>query len=452
MGAAGTIGSLGNYAGIVAAYVQLILSHLAFDIQFEMDGPPPLIRTTAAGRSHSGETKTLIATVKMDVGKVQWINCFRIVLNAMGLDFKVDNNGPVKGASVSWEGISGFSDAAIYRGGPEQLVRFVNDPGSRIQTGGAITPHNTITDQLTDKDGKARVNVEGVGQRENLGSQPRPVMKQATAGAMVALKPADMYRDLKDAGATALGGFGTMPAELLYRTHWSFGGWYTFPVQDWKVGNGWSGTVTYTRVERRTSGSKSQSVCCGGRPVYLEDSDEREDTVEQRWEIPNNSDSASLTPGFSMATAMYTLTARATKVEKSHHTGWASCRGGSHPETSTSHERTESGKADYSETAQVTVRLESDGSFLINGGGPPGQPVGEMKMTEKNDRNNGCNGQEPTRTRSLTGTYRPGAWAANIEGTADPDADTLEGTLIRVEKHPGANTTISHIYNWELHR
>jgi len=102
--------------------------------------------------------------------------------------------------------------------------------------------------------------------------------------------------------------------------------------------------------------------------------------------------------------------------------------------------------------AQVTVSLEADSSFLISGGGPNGQPTGEMVMTQKEDHDDGCNGQDPTRTRTLNGTWRPGSWSGNIEGKADPNADELSGSRTRVEKHPGAETTITHIYSWELHR
>ncbi len=451
---AGTIARLGNYANIVLAYAKLVISHLAFDIQFGMEKAPPLIRPTAM-RPQAGEPKTLVATAKMDLGKVEWVNCFRIVLNAMGLDFNVDASGPIADASVSWTGISGFSEGAIYGGGPEQIVRFVNDPGSRIQSGGGIYAPNAITNQLTDKEGKARVKVEGVGQRQNLGRQPRSVMKQATAGAMLVLKPANLYRDLKDAGSTAIGGLGgllTMPVELLYRTRWSFGGWYTFPVQDWKAGNGWTGAVSYTRIERKDSATASTGKCCGGKPTQSDSSSSFEETLQYRWEIPNNSDSAMLTPGFSMATADYTLTARSTKTVRSHHQGWSVCRGGARPQAFRSHERTDIAQADYTDQAQLTVSLETDGSFLINGGGPNRRATGTTQMTEKNDHNDGCHGQEPTRTRSLSGIYRPAMWPGNIEGTADPNTDALVGTLTRVHKHPGANTTVTHIYSWQLHR
>jgi hypothetical protein len=243
------MGTLANFANVALTYIQLVISHLAFDMQFTMEGDPPLIRTPEM-RPKVGQPRTIVTTVKMDLSKIEWLNCLRIPLNAMGLDFSVDADGPIEGASVAWTASSGFSDVAIYSGGAEQLVRYVGDSGSRIQSGGAVTAHHAIMDQLTDSEGKARVQVEGVGQRTNLGRQPTPVMKHATAAATVVLKPANLFRDLKDAASTAASGVSgllTIPAELLYRTRWSYGGWYDFPVQDWKAGNGWVGWLSLLR-------------------------------------------------------------------------------------------------------------------------------------------------------------------------------------------------------------
>ncbi|MBA3444734.1 MAG: hypothetical protein H0T58_07785 [Gemmatimonadales bacterium] len=447
------MGKFANYANLVLAYLQLVISHLAFDMQFEMQSEPPLVRTRDM-RPKVGETKTLVTTVKMNLGKIEWINCLRMPLNAMGLDFSVDGDGPVEGASVSWTASAGFSDVAIYRGGTEQLVRYVTNDDSRIQTGGSVTGGHSITDQSTDSEGRARVQVEGVGQRANLGREPRPVMKNAVAAAQVVLKPANMFRDLKDAVSTASGGLSgllTMPAELLYRTRWTFGGWYDFPVRDWKAGNGWSGWVSYTRIEQQRSSEKRQSICCGGQTTNFQRSYEDSETLNHRWDIPSDTDSKMLTPGFSMATAAYTLTGNLTKSRSSFHTGWASCRGGRRPQTSRGHQETTVAQVDYQDEAEVTVQLEPDSSFLITAGGPNGRAEGEIVTTKKDDRNDGCNGQKPTRTQTYNGTYRPGTWAGHIKGKADPNTDVLRGSETRTKKYPHG-TTITHIHNWELHR
>jgi hypothetical protein len=75
-----------------------------------------------------------------------------------------------------------------------------------------------------------------------------------------------------------------------------------------------------------------------------------------------------------------------------------------------------------------------------------------MVITQKQDRNNGCDGQEPTRTQTHNGTYRPGTWDGSIQGKTDPNADVLSGSRTKVDKYPESETTITHIYNWELYR
>ena len=454
-GVAGAEGmsKLANYANLVLAYVQLVISNLAFDIQFAMEGEPPLVRTQEM-RPQVGQTRTIVTTVKMDLSKIEWVNCLRIPLNAMGIDFSVDADGPIEGASVAWTAASGFSDVAIYSGGAEQLVRYVGDPGSRIQNGGAVTAHNAIMDQLTDSNGTARVQVEGVGQRTNLGRQPRPVMKQATAGATVVLKPANLFRDLKDAASTALSGVSgllTMPAELLYRTRWSYGGWYEFPVQDWKAGNGWAGWLSYTRIENWATGEKGTGQCCGAKPTRYENRSERTETLHYRWEIPSDPDATMITPGFSMATAAYTMSGRFDSALWTFATGWSSCHG-RRPPAWRSHQETKVGQADYESEAQVTVGLEADSSLLIHGGGPTERPVGEMVTTQIGNHDDGCNGQDPTDTRTLKGNYRPAMWPGDIRGKADPNTDVLSGTLTKTEKHAGAKTRTTHIWSWELYR
>jgi hypothetical protein len=158
-----------------------------------------------------------------------------------------------------------------------------------------------------------------------------------------------------------------------------------------------------------------------------------------------------LTPGFSMATAAYTLSGNYDKTLWSFGTGWSSCRG-KRPPAWRSHSEIQEGTTDYEGEAQVTVRLDADSSFLISGGGPNGQPEGDIVTTQKEDHDDGCKGQDPTRTRTLNGHWRPGTWGGNIHGKADPNTDVLSGTETRTEKHPEAKTTITHIYNWELYR
>lgn len=437
-----TAGSVAAIGGVILSYLKLAMTQAVFEIRFELE-QSPLVRTTKV-RPQSGEQRTLISTVSLDYGKLQWINCFRIMLNAVGLDLNTESSGPVEGAEVTWYGWAGFRGPWAVGGGTEQLARFTS--------GGAA---GSVTTQKTDAQGKARILVEGIGQEEFLGSQPREVMKDATVSAMVVLKPASLYRDLKDAGATASGGLAgvlTMPAELLYRTRWSFGGNYTFPVKDWKTGNGWTGTIAYRRIERRFLNRRTESICCGGRPTIHESTTESEEIVEGSWEIPAHGGSVPLSADFSMATARYRAAASRKKNERSFNTGWASCRGGSHPQTSRTHRRQETGTANYSGTAEVTVELADDGSFSIAAGAGNREMEGELRGETRSDRNNGCDGVEPTRTASHAGRYRAGDHTAGISGKADPDTDTLKGSLTRVQKSAQSGITTTHIYEWNLKR
>lgn len=435
-------GNAAAIGGVVLTYLKLAMTQAVFDIQFELENPP-LVRTTKV-RPQSGEQRTLMATVSLDFGKLQWINCFRMMLNAVGLDLNTDNSGPVEGAEVTWYGWAGFKGPWAINGGAEQLARFTSNGAG-----------GTLITQKTDAQGKARIVVEGVGQDEFLGSQPREVMKEATVSAMVVLKPANLYRDLKDAGATASGGLAgvlTMPAELLYRTRWSFGGNHSFAVRDWKTGNGWTGTIAYRLIKRRFLATRSERICCGGRTAIHESSDESDEVIEGRWEIPAHGGSQPLSADFSMATANYTATASITGKQRSLNTGWASCRGGSHPQTSTTNSRHQKGDASYSGTAEVTVELSNDGTFSIGAGSGTHGMEGQLTGETRTDRNNGCDGIAPPRVQSTSGRYRAGDHTASITGKADPNADVLKGSRTIVERHAASGTTTTHIYEWNLKR
>ena len=65
--------------------------------------------------------KTVVATVTMDIGKGQWVNCFRTMMNLAGLDFNLPNDGPVKDAGIRWRGGYRFSEAeGALHGGPSR--------------------------------------------------------------------------------------------------------------------------------------------------------------------------------------------------------------------------------------------------------------------------------------------------------------------------------------------
>ena len=81
---------IAGYASTLLSYAQFIATYAALEVEVTIDRAP-LVRTKK--RSPPGERRELIATVKMDPGNVEWLNCFRALLIAVGLDFSVPN-GP----------------------------------------------------------------------------------------------------------------------------------------------------------------------------------------------------------------------------------------------------------------------------------------------------------------------------------------------------------------------
>jgi hypothetical protein len=448
-GAAGA-GAAAAYTGVVLAYLKLALTQWAFEIEFELEDAP-LVRTTQV-RPQQGEDRTLVTTVSMDFGKVSWINCYRIMLNAIGLDLNVDNDGPYKGAEVTWTGWAGFRAAWAIGAGPEHLVMLSADSEGRIQGGGPVGNMN----QITDDNGEARVTVTGRGQDEFLGSQPRELMKAATVSAMVVLKPADLYRDFKDAGQTAIGGLPgvlTIPVELLFRTRWSFGGTYTFPIKDWRAGNGWTGTVSYRLIQRSVSENKSTGRCCGGRPTASEYRQEREEVREANWELPAHTGTDPVTADFSTGMGKMTLTVTRKTRFRRFSTAYASCRGGSRPQTSTTSEQSVDANADFSGAALVSVHLSDSGEFRITAGGPDhGEAMGESHFTYRTIFNDGCTGVNPPKGRNETRPWRGRELIAHINGTVDPDAAELRGSQTKVVKSKDGTHIETHIYEWNLRR
>ena len=79
------------------------------------------------------------------------------MLNAVGLDFSLPNDGPVKGAHVNWYGAEGFDiSAAPLHGGSEAIVELTEPEAGTSSFG-----RDPITDAVTGEDGKVHVDVEG---------------------------------------------------------------------------------------------------------------------------------------------------------------------------------------------------------------------------------------------------------------------------------------------------
>ncbi len=458
MAAAGRLATLTSIGNALFAYAKLIYMHAAFEVEFELEGGQPLVRTQKQN-PQSGEVRTLVATVTMNSKDDQWVNCLRPVLNAMGLDFNTEADGAMKGVSVTWSGRAGFDQRMAANGGPDYVVRYVTDDSQRIQSGGGVGPGHAIMDNRTDDQGKARVNVEGVGQSEDLGPDPEPVMKAAMAVAKVVLKPADLYRDLKDATGTAssgLGGLIAMPAELLYRTRWSFGATYLFEVKDWHMrAPAWTGTITYSREETKKTEQVRDSHCCGGKPTRSTSKHEWQRVSNQTWTIDASQQPTYANERAFQTPADYSMHFGGLEISDNHRTGYNSCgRQGGSPTTFTKTHEEKTHNTAFSGTASVNVNVDSrDGAYYIEVAGPEQDMEGDYTWLQVTEFGPGCGGDQraPVR-RTAAKAYEQGHWSPQIRGQLDPsNPNELSGAQAETNERKDG-TVISEHVTWELRR
>jgi hypothetical protein len=428
-----------SVASALLTYAKLIAIYAALEVKVEMESAP--LTRTKERRPASGESKELTALVRLNIGNAQIVNCFRIMLNAVGLDFKLTQDGPVKGARVGWQGDSGFSELVESRGGPDQIVRFVGSGSD-----GEFKSANSITNAATDADGKTRVKVEGVGQRVKKSANAVRVSRRASVHVNVALKGADIFGDLADAAGNALGGVKalvSLPAEMLYRTQWASAGHHTFEVIDWS-GTQWSGTLSMTRTEvtKRVDGGRTTDVTVVNEVnVHV--------TEATKYELVGDESSAEMKGTIA---EKYSKTSTV-KVNWSQQSDSRICVGQVFSGTDLQQASEEgSGSAD----AKISVNA-NDVDYAIFAG-----PVDDAEeMTIKGETliqthrfrqaGNGCqNVVVDTPTESLPTTDRmQGIGGIEVKGHMDPDDPThLTGSTTTVDERNGTKTTIK--ITWDL--
>lgn len=421
---AGAFKRLTGYASLLTNYAQLIYTYLALTVDISID-KQPLVRTKNLSPA-SGERGRLSASVRMDVGKAQMFNCFRIMLNSVGLDFSVRNDGPLKGAHVAWVGLEGFDETvAVLHGGPEQIVRFVGDPANRIQNGGDPSSGiNVVTNQIVGADGMVYVNVEGVGQRKALSDKAQKLIKQAGLDIQVAVKGADFFKDLKDvarAGVSGVKALITFPADLLYRTKWASAGHYSFEVQDWDEVEDfgmWSGKITGDLEYSSTSSTQDTTTLITRRALVT----------------------ISVVQGLATSTGIYT-----SKIheESTQEHDFASEAG--------STDETVSMSGENNTGTPVKVQLNSDGSYEISvseGGHLTGQWQRKQHLTIKCfEETKGCNS---TSTDSEDHAPQNDTYGISqtLEGTTSPDNPNVLSGSTTLTQNGGEIVTIT----WNLTR
>ena len=251
-----------NVANILLVYAKFIATYAALETEITAENPP-LIRTRNA---EAGGYVKLKAKVTMNVGKWENVNCIRTALNvATGIDFSLISDGPMEDVEVNWHldqgGAGDFSSNRTGVTGQRQIVGFWTG-GPRIQSAGThagipragSTAVGNATRTKTDKDGLARVSLQGSPRVPYVSAPYLPVMKQAVVRTTIKVKGGEVSGDAVDIGGQALGwALGgaaflvTMPVELLYRVDWASTATLEVPVKDWETcDEGWYGTVTYS--------------------------------------------------------------------------------------------------------------------------------------------------------------------------------------------------------------
>ena len=362
-------------ASTLLAYAQFIAAYAALEVETTID-QAPLVRTKK-GRPQSGERRELSATVKMDLGNAEMLNCVRALLILIGFDFSVPNNGPVKGARVLWYGVDGFDQAAAaLHGGSEAIVQFVASEGSRVQVTGSGSS-SPITGGTTGEDGKVHIGVEGRGQNENLDDDARPVPKTATVRLHVALKGSDLFGDVREAAGTAasgLLGLLTVPLSVLTRAQWASVGHYTFPVKDWSESPPqWSGTISV--VETTISESSGENPGNGAHTTQETETTQLSVTVTDGVDPSGSNTTASLNGRFE---------GRYQRLQT--YAGWVRNSCGSIKNRKMNNTSRDTSTGSGGGNAAISVSLSEDGTYVIAANSPEvviqltGQTSGELEV------------------------------------------------------------------------
>ncbi len=163
-----------------------------------------------------GEVGTVRMTVRTGGSDLEGLNCARIVLNSLGMDFSVAPGGPVAGARIT------ATDLA------PQLVEH------------PVAGQNLV-DRRTDAAGAVTALVRGRAQPYDLGDAPVPVAARQSWRVAVTAAPNDLVKDLRDTVAGGVGG-GVVGAAtpLVVRTLAAATVFSTFtawaPLRDWSDG------------------------------------------------------------------------------------------------------------------------------------------------------------------------------------------------------------------------
>ena len=275
-GAAATYGKVTGIANAVLAVFKFIISYANLKVDITMDGDK-LIRTK---NTTPGERRMLTATLGMDSGKWETINCLRPALNEVGLDVDVPQSGPLANLKVEWYLVLG-GDSRGWIGVAENFM--TNLLGGGGHGDGIVfldalpgAPERSQFKQRTNKDGESQVYVVGIPQETDLSKRKLfEVDKGAGVRVDVQLKSMRIVdttgavSNIMDIAGNALafltgdplGGAVSVATETLYRSNWYGSEPFYFIVKDWEpCTDQWQGTITYKVISKKEGTAETNVV------------------------------------------------------------------------------------------------------------------------------------------------------------------------------------------------
>ena len=259
-GSAASYGKVAGIANAVLTVFKFLVSYASLEVEITMDGNK-LIRTKT---TTPGERRLLTATLKMDTGKWETINCLRPVLNKVGLDVDIPQSGPLAGVKAEWVMVLG-GDSRGWLGTVEDIISIL---GGETSYGDGLVFFDAVpganrapSKQITDSAGVSQIYVVGTPQETDLSKRKLfEVDKGAGVRVDVQLKPMRIVdkkqalSDIMDIAENAfsfltgdpVGGVVGTAAETLYRSNWYSSQPFYFIVKDWEPCKGqWIGTLNY---------------------------------------------------------------------------------------------------------------------------------------------------------------------------------------------------------------
>lgn len=275
-GAAANYGKVTGIANAVLTVFKFIVSYANIKVEISMDGDK-LIRTR---NTSPGEKRMLTATLRMDSGKWETINCLRPALNVAGLDVDVPETGPLADLKVEWYLVLGGDSRGRVGVAENFLTNIVGGGGygDGIVFLDALpgAPERSPVKQRTNKEGVSQMYVVGIPQESDL-SRRKLFEVDKGAGVRVDVQLKSMrivdstgaISNIMDIAGNALsfltndplGGAVGVATETLYRSNWYGSEPFYFIVKDWEpCTDQWQGTITYKVISKKEGTAETNVV------------------------------------------------------------------------------------------------------------------------------------------------------------------------------------------------